>query len=148
MDWLTSLKMAITLNGLVSLRMAPLLSPVPRITARLVLAVVGTGGLLVLITLYVLFQARFLIAGPQITLAPTHPGRTNQTVITLEGSAANISRLWLNGRQIYTDREGRFREALVLENGYTVATLAAEDRYGRRTELHREFVYVPSTLFR
>jgi hypothetical protein len=128
--------------------MAPLLKPLPRITARRVVGTVGGLAVLSLILFYVFFQARFLIAGPQLTLAPTHVGRVNQPVITLEGTAANISRLWLNGRQIYTDQQGRFTEALYLENGYTIATLSAEDRYGRRTELHREFVYVPSTLIR
>jgi hypothetical protein len=100
------------------------------------------------VVVYVVFQARFLILGPQITLAPTHPGRHNQPVVTLTGSATNITRLWLNDRLIYTDRDGHFTEALVLENGYTIATLTAEDRYGRKTSLKREFVFMPGTLFR
>ena len=48
----------------------------------------------------------------------------------------------LNGRQIFTDKNGNFKEALVLENGYTVATLRAEDRYGRVT--HQTQTYVLS----
>jgi hypothetical protein len=97
---------------------------------------------------YVLFQARYLIFGPQITLEATHPGRTNQPVVILRGHAHTIARLWLNDRQIFTDRAGNFEEALVLENGYTIATLAAEDRFGRRTTLTREFVYVPATFIK
>lgn len=120
----------------------------PKITFRTCFATVAALGASGLFLLYLLFQARFVLAGPQLTLAPTHPGRHNQPVVQLEGTAANIARLWLNGRPIYTDPDGHFKEALILENGYTVATLAAEDRYGRRTELHREFVYMPSTLFR
>jgi hypothetical protein len=100
------------------------------------------------VLMYVVFQARFLILGPQITLEPTHPGRHNQPVVMLRGDAKNITRLWLNDRLIYTDRDGRFTEALVLENGYTIATLTAEDRYGRKTSLEREFVFMPGTLFR
>jgi hypothetical protein len=101
-----------------------------------------------LVGAYLIFQARFLILGPQITLEPTHIGRVNQPVVTLRGDARNITRLWLNDRPIFTDRTGRFEEALILENGYTIATLTAEDRYGRRTALHREFVYVPATIVR
>ena len=52
--------------------------------------------------------------------------------------------LTLNDREIYTDKNGVFTEALVLENGYTVATLTAHDRYGRTQELTETFVYAPA----
>jgi hypothetical protein len=104
------------------------------------------GGIIMLF--FVLFQARFLIAGPQITLkeSPTSPG--NERQVHLKGTAYNISRLWLNDRPIFTDAQGNFDEAIVLENGYTIATLRAEDRYGRTTNVTREMVYVPATLFK
>lgn len=90
--------------------------------------------------MYVLFQARFLLAGPQIfvTEAPT---ASEERQVVLEGQAKNIIRMSLNGRQIFTDKHGYFKEALVLENGYTVATLQAEDRYGRITNHTQEFVF-------
>lgn len=88
---------------------------------------------------YVLFQARLLIAGPQISLVSQESVRTSR-LITLEGQAKNIVRMTLNGRQIYTDKYGNFKEALVLENGYTIATLQAEDRYGRVTNHTETFV--------
>jgi hypothetical protein len=120
--------------------------PLPRFTLRTALfsIIALCGGTIVFV--YVVFQARFLILGPQITLEPTHPGRQNQHVVTLRGNAENITRLWLNDRPIYTDRDGHFKEALVLENGYTIATLKAEDRYGRIRRIEREFVFVPATL--
>lgn len=95
---------------------------------------------------FVVFQARFLIMGPQITLSDSHYGPQNERQIQLKGVAHNIARLWLNDRPIYTDAMGNFDEALVLENGYTIATLRAEDRYGRSTTLSRELVYVPASL--
>jgi hypothetical protein len=100
----------------------------------------------ILILSFIVFQARFLIMGPQITLteAPTVPQSERQ--IHLKGVAHNIARLWLNDRPIYTDAKGNFEEALVLENGYTIATLRAEDRYGRSTTLSRELVYVPASF--
>jgi hypothetical protein len=90
--------------------------------------------------IYVLFQARFLLAGPQIFTASL-PTASEERLIVLEGQAKNIIRMSLNGRQIYTDKDGHFKEALVLENGYTVATLQAEDRYGRITTHTQEFVF-------
>lgn len=94
--------------------------------------------------LYVLFQARFLIIGPQIVANDPGVVQSERRVV-IEGTAYNISRLWLNDRQIYTDEFGRFNEAIVLENGYTVATLRAEDRYGRDTQVVRSFVYLPAS---
>lgn len=92
---------------------------------------------------YIVFQARFLIIGPQIVLTEDPELLQNERKVILVGDTYNISRLWLNDRQIYTNAEGKFKEALVLENGYTVATLRAEDRYGRETTVTQSFVYAP-----
>lgn len=111
-----------------------------RITLRLILIYMCIALCVLAFVMYVLFQARFLLAGPQIfvTEAPT---ASEERQVVLEGQAKNIIRMSLNGRQIFTDKHGYFKEALVLENGYTVATLQAEDRYGRITNHTQEFVF-------
>lgn len=101
---------------------------------------------LIFILGYIVFQARYLIVGPQIVLTEQPPLLNNERQVFLSGTAFNISRLWLNDRPIYTDPEGNFKEALVLENGYTVATLRAEDRYGRKTTVTKPFVFVPASF--
>ncbi len=116
------------------------------VTLRFILKIVFLSILLFATLIYVVFQARFLIIGPQIVLSEEPNSLQNIQQIKLTGSAFNISRLWLNDRPIYTDAQGNFKEALVLENGYTVTTLRAEDRYGRITTLTRSFVYVPMTF--
>ncbi len=93
-----------------------------------------------------LFQARFLLTGPQITITEAPEGPQNVREVTIAGNAHNISHLWLNDRPIYTDAKGNFREEIVLENGYTIATLRAEDRYGRTTKVTYPLVYVPASL--
>lgn len=105
----------------------------------------GVMGLL-FILIYVVFQARFLISGPQIVLNEEPSVTQNQRQIFLTGDTHNISHLWLNDRPIYTDVKGNFKEALVLENGYTITTLRAEDRYGRETTITRSFVYTPASF--
>jgi len=90
---------------------------------------------------YALFQARFLIEGPVVTLHNLPQVTQTQRTVILEGTAQNIVRITLNGRQIYTDKDGYFKETLVLENGYTIATLQAHDRYGRERSYTQEFVY-------
>ena len=105
------------------------------------LVLIGIGALLV----YVTYQARFLITGPQITMTADLEMRQNTRQVELQGTATNISHLQLNGRPIFTDPDGRFTTAVILENGYTVTTLTAEDRYGRTTTVTRTFVYSPSS---
>jgi hypothetical protein len=95
-----------------------------------------------LIVLYVHFQARNLIEGPSITLSDTPVTIQHERTLTLSGRAENIVKLTVNGREIHTNERGEFTQALVLENGYTVVTLEAQDRFGRGTTLTREYVYV------
>lgn len=114
---------------------------------RTALFVLSAFVLVLLIIGYVTFQARFLIAGPQISLSEEPAIHHTTRVITLAGTAYNITHLWLNDRQIFTDEAGHFREALVLENGYTIATLKARDRFGRETRVERSFVYTPASLY-
>jgi hypothetical protein len=115
-----------------------------RTIVKLVILAIG----LLLMLVYIAFQARFLISGPQITLTDEASKLQNERLVYLSGEAFNISRLWLNDRQIYTDAQGNFDEALILENGYTVATLRAEDRYGRETRVKQDFIYAPMSFIK
>ncbi len=113
-----------------------------------ILKAIAAVAFLCLAVFYVFFQARFLVTGPQIVLASEPATQHNDRVLQLEGSAYNITHLWLNDRQIFTDEEGNFTEALVLENGYTITTLRAKDRYGRETTVVRSYVYTPASIIK
>lgn len=95
---------------------------------------------------FIIFQARYLIIGPRITLIEEPIGPQNERQVFLAGTARNISHLWLNDRPIYTAPSGHFKEAVILENGYTIATLRAEDRYGRSTMIEKSLVYAPASF--
>jgi hypothetical protein len=111
------------------------------ITLRTILYYVFLFILLCLFVAYTLFQARFLLTGPIVTFT-NQPEQIQKTrLITIEGIAENIVRMTLNGRQIYTDKNGYFEEDLVLENGYTVTNIQVHDRYGRSRSYIKEFVY-------
>lgn len=114
---------------------------VQRIMRVVFLAILATG-----IGLYITFQARFMIIGPQITLRNEPEMVQNGRVVQIAGEARNIARISLNGRSIFVDETGQFEEDLILENGYTIATIAAVDRYGRETVISRPFVYKPASL--
>jgi Glucodextranase, domain B len=106
-------------------------------------------GLLVFLTLlfilYASFQARNLIQGPRITLTAEHGVIQHERALTLLGEVRNVVVIRLNGREIHTDERGHFEHSLMLENGYTIMTIEAEDRYGRTTTLTRTYVYQPKT---
>lgn len=110
-------------------------------TLRTILTAVGIFGGGILLLAYLIFQARFLLQGPVITLSSEPTVIQNDRMVMLTGAVRNITHLTLNGRQIFTDELGYFDEALILENGYTIVTLAATDRYGRKTTVTRPFVY-------
>lgn len=95
---------------------------------------------------YMVIQARLLIVGPEVVITNEPNHVQNQRHIVIEGEARNIAYLTLNGRQIFTDRQGSFSEELVLENGYTIMTLRAADRYGRETKVEKTFVFIPASL--
>lgn len=90
---------------------------------------------------YALFQARNLLMGPSLVLTEEPSQIQSSRTVVLKGVAKNIVAISLNGREIHTDETGFFEEALVLESGYTIMTLRAEDRYGRTSTLSRKFVY-------
>lgn len=113
---------------------------------RTILIIIASLLTICVIVAYIVFQARFLIAGPQIVLTAEPATQHNTRTITLTGTAYNITHLWLNDRPIFTDESGHFSERLVLENGYTIATLKARDRFGRETRVERPFVYTPVSI--
>ncbi len=91
---------------------------------------------------YGVWQGRFLIEGPEITIDNPPAQVQNDRTVTLTGVASNATKLYLNGRPIVTDQSGVFTEAVVLENGHTIVGLDAHDRYGRVTRWEQSMVFV------
>jgi hypothetical protein len=117
----------------------------PYLELRSFLKLIILFALAVTILAYVAFQARFLIIGPVVRLTTETKPVYNERTIEISGQAENITDLTLNGRPIFTNEGGVFSEKLVLENGYTIMTIRAHDRYGRETTLTRSFVYRPAS---
>lgn len=88
----------------------------------------------VLVAGYGLFEARRILTGPVVTIeSPRDGSATSSAAVILSGEAQNISFLSVNDRQTYTDERGRFSELLSLPPGFTILTVAATDRFGRKT---------------
>lgn len=83
---------------------------------------------------YGLFEARKILEGPMITIeSPRDGSATSSTGIVITGEAQNISFLSINDKPSFTDEGGHFSELLSLAPGFTVLTVAATDRFGRKT---------------
>jgi len=102
--------------------------------------------ILVLLGIYVAYQARHVILGPLITIHEEPSMALVAPTFLLTGLAENIVSLSLNGRDIYTDDTGNFSETLVLPLGYTIMTLTAKDRYGRVHSVERTYVRQGTSL--
>lgn len=83
---------------------------------------------------YGAFEARRLLAGPQIVIeSPMNGSSTSSSAIVISGTAQNIAFLTINDAPAFTDLQGNFTLTLAPPPGYTVFTVAASDRFGRRT---------------
>jgi hypothetical protein len=86
---------------------------------------------------YALFEARRIIAGPELTIdTPQHGSATASTRVVGAGSAQNISFLTINDLPAYIDENGKFSQTLSPSPGYAIFTVAAKDRFGRETLRH------------
>lgn len=86
---------------------------------------------------YGLFEARRVLAGPQIVIdTPIDGTSTSSPLVTITGTAKNVSFLTINDKPSRTDQNHRFREVFAPPPGYTEVTVAATDRFGRRASDH------------
>ena len=99
-------------------------------------------GVFILILGYGLFQARNIIAGPEITITtPQNGASVNDPLVVVSGIATNINSITMNDRQIFIDKQGNFSEKLLAPEGYTIIKVAAQDKFGRRIERRIELNY-------
>ena len=90
---------------------------------------------------YSLFQAQKLIRGPVIDVYTPENGATySQTLIEIDGRARNIAYLNLNDRPIFTDKEGYFKEKILLSPGYNIIKLDARDKFKTYAEKKLEII--------
>ncbi len=94
----------------------------------------------ILITIFLLFifsygmiESKALIQGPQITInSPLYGETYKNSDIIIKGLAKNISKISLNDRNIFLDKNGNFIEKLLMSPGYNIINIKAEDRFGKK----------------
>ena len=81
----------------------------------------------------------FLFKGVQIEARIEQSGETS--LATVSGNAKNANYISLNGREIFIDKDGSFKESIALIPGYSVITIDATDKFGNDKEKKFQMVY-------
>jgi len=107
----------------------------------------STIGLLGLVILsYASYQSQNLIKGPVITITEPQNGLSfSQSLIEIDGKTTNVTTIDLDGRPIFVDEKGNFKEKYLLSPGYNIITITASDKFGRSAQKTLELIYPPSS---
>lgn len=90
-------------------------------------------GLIVLfIGTYAVTRIFAFVSGPSlIVTTPKDYALVREPLLTIQGSAARVAKIHVNGREIFTNEQGIFEDRLLVPPGYSIITLSAEDQFGR-----------------
>ncbi|OGD66997.1 hypothetical protein A2442_02585 [Candidatus Campbellbacteria bacterium RIFOXYC2_FULL_35_25] len=94
---------------------------------------------------YAFYQTRNIIKGGVITIDyPTSGMTLKESLVEIRGTIKNASYITMNGRQIFVDEEGNFKEKLLLSEGYNITEIEIQDRFERIKKEVLELIYEPS----
>lgn len=94
------------------------------------------------IILYIIFNFRIFIAGPEIIVtSPQNGSNVNTELLEIVGSAKNVSFIDLNEKPIFLDENGNFKEFLLLATGYNIIVIKAKDKFEREISKKIEVVF-------
>lgn len=97
--------------------------------------------LIVFFVVFGLYRAKGFILGPEIVIfEPNDRANHNQSHIIVKGIIKNVSLLYLNGNQIFTNKNGEFQEDLLLARGYNIIEVEGKDKFNRQTKILKEII--------
>ncbi len=87
-------------------------------------------------------KMRYLIYGVNIRASITKSGTSS--LIEILGNAKNATYVTLDGREIFIDKDGAFKEQVALLPGLSVFAIDTEDKFGNMKEKKLEVMYEQS----
>lgn len=91
---------------------------------------------------YGLYKAKNFMQGPSIIIeSPTNGQELNNSFAEIRGRTSDVASLFLNGRQIFTDKDGNFKGNLLLASGYNIIEVLGADKFGRKVKEKLELVF-------
>jgi len=110
--------------------------------AKKILKVVSLSIFLLSIVSYAFLQSKDLIFGVKIIdVNITDGGKMENDILNIIGNAKNALKLTLNDRIISIDQEGNFSETIVLNKGYNIISVKAEDEFGNVDVANYKLMY-------
>lgn len=91
---------------------------------------------------YSYFETAQIIHGPTIEIDnPTNGYSATESIVEIQGKVKNVSYMFMNGRPIFADSSGNFKEGVILSPGYNSIYIEAIDRIGKKRSQILEMVY-------
>ena len=83
------------------------------------------------------------LQGPKIIVKTPINGVTitSNPFIPILGTTERVSNIHLNGRKIFIDKEGNFKETILLYPGYNIITIQISDRFKKIVTKKLEIIY-------
>lgn len=95
-----------------------------------------------IVIIYALYQARYLLRGPIITITKPTDGQTvSDPFVTILGSVKNAAYIYVNDLQSFIDADDNLVQNALLSPGYNMVTVKARDRFGRERTLILRLFY-------
>ncbi|MBI2023820.1 Ig-like domain-containing protein [Candidatus Giovannonibacteria bacterium] len=92
----------------------------------------------VLLLIYGVWQARDFLRGPMVRLDNPSNGQIFENdFIEVNGNARDVSKFTLNGRTVFTDEKGDFKEKILIAKGVNDIEIYAEDKFGHEKKILR-----------
>ena len=91
---------------------------------------------------YAYFKTQAYLQGPQMTInTPLNGSTVTEPQLAIQGLVERVSSIHLNGRKIFIDKEGHFKEHILLYPGHNIITVEATDRFDKRIKKRVEVIY-------
>ncbi len=98
-------------------------------------------GIIILVVLYFLFEARGVIFGPSLEILQPQNGATlNSTRINIAGRTSPKTEVWVGGRILLSDENGIFSDNFVFNTGYNEIGIYVKDRFGHEAQKILKFI--------
>lgn len=114
----------------------PFLDVTPKTITKIVVSLIS-----IFIGVYFIYQLDFLLGAPKITLnSPMADLVVNNDKIEFMGKVELNSNLTINNQEVYIDKEGNFKEEIILHQGLNTIEMTAKNRFGKSVSVVRRII--------
>lgn len=94
------------------------------------------------IIFYAYFETSEVLSGPTLeVISPKNGYSSPSELVEISGNVKNVSYMYLNGRPIFADTSGFFKEKITLSKGYNSIFIETQDRIGNKKSEILELVF-------